>query len=259
MSWEVKADMRGTEAFRQAMAEQLHKPAAAGPIRDCLNEQWPKTYLSAMQDRFDRLSRGGGEWPPLSPSTIAKRRGGHQQQIKSLKLRLGALGEEQQKAAKAKLRAEAKAALSHLNDLHGASESDRETQRRKDWAGAMARQKVFTRFRGQGAAIKTTAVILAAANVSILRDTGTLFRALGMHNPGNVADPIPDGVTLGVGGDAKHEDSTETIGGIARVHQEGLGKVPVRRIIVAPDDSTNDRLVSQLDHAVTETRKAAGA
>jgi hypothetical protein len=38
---------------------------------------WKKVgaiYRSFAQERFSRLSRGGGEWPPLAESTIARRR-----------------------------------------------------------------------------------------------------------------------------------------------------------------------------------------
>ena len=32
-----------------------------------------RVYLAAVRERYNRLSRGGGEWPPLSPVTIARK------------------------------------------------------------------------------------------------------------------------------------------------------------------------------------------
>ena len=37
---------------------------------------WGVIYRAAMQERFMIFSRGGGDWPPLAPSTIAGRRHG---------------------------------------------------------------------------------------------------------------------------------------------------------------------------------------
>lgn len=48
----------------------------AEPFKE-LFESWGDAYAQFIQKRFDRLSRGGGEWPPLKPATIrAKRRAG---------------------------------------------------------------------------------------------------------------------------------------------------------------------------------------
>jgi hypothetical protein len=38
-------------------------------------KQWAFIYRSFAQRRFDRYSKGGGNWPPLKPATIAARKG----------------------------------------------------------------------------------------------------------------------------------------------------------------------------------------
>jgi hypothetical protein len=37
------------------------------------NENASGTYMTAMQDRFDVFSRGGGDWAPLAPYTIRQK------------------------------------------------------------------------------------------------------------------------------------------------------------------------------------------
>jgi len=257
MSWEVKVDMSGIERFRTELAQQLGNPGASGLIRTCLNEQWPKTYLASMQDRFDRLSRGGGEWPPLAASTIEKRRGGHQKELGQVSTRLKDLDPEYRKQAAAMIRKESKRIFTQAVQDRGEPESEHEEKRRKNLATAVARSKVYRLYRSQGNVVRTRKAIATAANVTILRNTGTLFRALMAGNPGNVSDPIPQGIAVGIGGSAVHEGTVQTIGEIARIHQEGLGRVPVRRIVVDPDTDTTERMTGQLDRAVKETRKAA--
>lgn len=39
-------------------------------------KKWAFRYRSFVQHRFDRFSKGGGNWPSLSPLTIARRRKG---------------------------------------------------------------------------------------------------------------------------------------------------------------------------------------
>jgi hypothetical protein len=50
----------------------LYGTGVVGQVFDA----WGTIYRSAMRRRFVRLSRGGGEWPALKPSTIARRRHG---------------------------------------------------------------------------------------------------------------------------------------------------------------------------------------
>ena len=45
---------------------------APGPVRQGLNDSVDR-YEAYIRRRFDRLSRGGGEWPPLAPSTLRRK------------------------------------------------------------------------------------------------------------------------------------------------------------------------------------------
>jgi len=66
----------------------------------------------------------------------------------------------------------------------------------------------------------------AAANVSILKDTGTLYKALSVGSPGNLFKYISEGVRVGFGGPARHESGQAKIRDIAVYHDTGEGKLP---------------------------------
>lgn len=46
--------------------------ARNGPIRRALH-QWGELYLGFLKTRFSDFSRGGGDWPPLSPNSIREK------------------------------------------------------------------------------------------------------------------------------------------------------------------------------------------
>lgn len=70
----IKTNLSGLKKFGAEFNKQLHN-GAAGPINDML-KQWAARYKSFVQLRFDKHSKGGGDWPTLSPFTIAQRRQG---------------------------------------------------------------------------------------------------------------------------------------------------------------------------------------
>jgi hypothetical protein len=45
---------------------------APGPVRQGLGDAVDR-FEAWLRRRFDRLSRGGGEWPPLAPSTLRRK------------------------------------------------------------------------------------------------------------------------------------------------------------------------------------------
>jgi hypothetical protein len=71
----VKVDISGLKKFQRIINAGLKQKT--GPIRDAI-KQWVRRYLGFIRKRYDRLSKsgGGGEWKPLKPETIAKRRKG---------------------------------------------------------------------------------------------------------------------------------------------------------------------------------------
>jgi len=61
-----------------APLQELTRRLQAAPIGgavDTMLRNWGRRYLGFTRRRFVRYSRGGGDWPPLSPATIAQRRG----------------------------------------------------------------------------------------------------------------------------------------------------------------------------------------
>lgn len=162
----VTVDLKPLRRFASEIEKDLTQNGN-GEVAKALSK-WAVRMRGFLQKRFASLSRGGGEWPPLSPRTIAGRRKG---------------------------------------------------------------------------------------SSSILRDTGTLFAAL---NPvfdgraGAIEQRIKYGVRVGYGSPAKHPKSQSmTISQIAEIHQLGLGRNPVRRIIVPPDQATLDAMVKDMELAVS--------
>lgn len=136
-------------------------------------KQWKVRYLSFAQRRFDIFSKGGGDWPPLAPSTIARRKG-----------------------------------------------------------------------KGIG--------------VAILRDTGTLFRALTplANMPGSFEEIKPEvfTITVGYGGSDPHPSSKKgtSIANIAMFHNFGMGHNPTRLIIAQPDENTKTLMTQDAERNLNE-------
>lgn len=68
-----------------AMAEDLKKAIERGDIDDVIAlvaTKWGARYRSFVQERFDIFSKGGGDWPPLKASTVARRRKGRKKSKK---------------------------------------------------------------------------------------------------------------------------------------------------------------------------------
>lgn len=65
----VRVDMTPFLKFRDKIVSN------AGFVKIAL-KQWAAIYRGFVQERFDKFSKGGGNWKPLAPSTIAGRRKG---------------------------------------------------------------------------------------------------------------------------------------------------------------------------------------
>lgn len=70
----VTVNLRGLKRFQRQVDAAL-TGGGGGPIGDAF-KQWAARYRGFIQQRFAKLSKGGGGWPPLKPATIARRRGG---------------------------------------------------------------------------------------------------------------------------------------------------------------------------------------
>lgn len=69
----IEIDLSGLKKFQNQLDAGLKQ--TSGPVHDAL-KQWAARYRSAMQERFDKFSKGGGNWAALAPSTIEGRRHG---------------------------------------------------------------------------------------------------------------------------------------------------------------------------------------
>jgi len=85
-----------------------------------------------------------------------------------------------------------------------------------------------------------------ASKVAILRDTGTLFKALSLGAPGNLFKYIRNGCRVGFGGPAKYPDGKATIADIAKFHNAGKDKLPKRQILHKPDDTLTRQMMQDL-------------
>ena len=69
----VTIHVRGLKRFEREVRKGLSSTAMS-PMRDAF-KQWAFRFRSAMRERYDRFSRGGGNWKGLKESTKRARRG----------------------------------------------------------------------------------------------------------------------------------------------------------------------------------------
>lgn len=63
----LRLDLKG-------LRELLRDLDPGGPASKDMHERWAARYLGFARRRYTRQSRGGGDWPPLKPATVARRR-----------------------------------------------------------------------------------------------------------------------------------------------------------------------------------------
>lgn len=71
----VTIDLSGFAELRKAVEGGL-SIGGKGPVADWIGKQVPARYAGFVRKRFDRNSKGGGDWKPLAESTILARRSG---------------------------------------------------------------------------------------------------------------------------------------------------------------------------------------
>lgn len=86
----------------------------------------------------------------------------------------------------------------------------------------------------------------------LLKDTGTVFKGLTIGAPGNLMEPIKGGVRFGITGRGRHPSGMR-VSELALIHDQGLGRVPQRKIIVKPDEATERQLVATIKRVVERT------
>ena len=205
------------------------------PARRALR-QWAAIYRAFLRERFDRFSRGGGDWPKLAESTILARRakGGGTRRQKRAKAR----------AAIRKARQAQERAVARLSGLESKGKGEQADKARAQVARATAR---IATSRG------TMESQASMSGVSILRDKGLLFNVTAPDftgGPGQLQEDILFGVRVGYGGQHLHPDGTATIADIAGFHQEGGPRLPQRKIVVEPDGPALRRMAEVMDAAL---------
>lgn len=70
----VKVNLKPLKKFLRTVSQDL-RLSGSGPIRKAI-KQWAVRYRSFVRERFDKFSKGGGNWRPLSKRTLAGRRKG---------------------------------------------------------------------------------------------------------------------------------------------------------------------------------------
>ena len=84
---------------------------------------------------------------------------------------------------------------------------------------------------------------------SILRLSDRLFHALDpiyTGAPGQLERVHGRTIEVGIGGSGSYPDGP-SIGKVARIHQDGLGRVPQRKIIVRPDTATRRGMIKDTE------------
>jgi hypothetical protein len=243
----VKIDFRGLDQYQAALKRDLRE-SGNGPIRQAMH-QWAVRYRSFLQERFDRFSKGGGDWAPLAVMTILRRRAGRGKS--------GTRGKAVKALARRQRGMDAQQVRLYQQIDRLATQRRKATTTGKREAveakilKAQARMDVIdSKHRSLGSKIKA---LYSMAGVSILRNLGLLFAALSpefIRKPGQLQEDIPFGVRVGYGGPGKYPGSKASIADIASFHQEGRGRLPVRKIIVPPDDQTMQKMADDMRRAI---------
>ena len=212
--------------------------AAAGGF-ERMFRQWAERYESFIRRRFENASRGDGTWAPLQLSTIL----GRQHKGRGLKRALAGRVKGLTKLEKRLYHRTVRVKKAEFMVRFGGGKLAKGTKK-KDYtadqkrAESLARAHATAAVRRAGGHIATrrVAALPAAGEALILRDTGTLFKALSLDMPGSINRRIQDGIEVGIGGPAAHPGGGASIADIARIHHEGnpAKGLPPRLIIVPP-------------------------
>lgn len=93
-------------------------------------------------------------------------------------------------------------------------------------------------------------VLARQQSTSILRDTGILFGATQVNGRGSIFENIDKGVRVGFAGAKMHKRGHATVAQIAIFHQRGGARLPQRKILVPPDDATQQAMLGDYKREV---------
>jgi len=209
--------------------------AAAGGF-ERMFRQWAERYESFIRRRFENASRGDGTWAPLQLSTILGRQHKGRGLKRALAGRVKGLDKLQQKTYRTTFSRKKKEYLAKFGGGKPAKGAKLTAKQKRAVSLARAQATAAVRRAGGHIATRRVAALPAAGEALILRDTGTLFKALSLDMPGSINRRIQDGIEVGIGGPAAHPGGGASIADIARIHHEGnpAKGLPPRLIIVPP-------------------------
>jgi hypothetical protein len=110
----------------------------------------------------------------------------------------------------------------------------------------------------------STKRVVSRGRARLLRDSGTLREAVRptageSSAPGSLTTRLPHGIRIGYGGGARHPIATHlTIQRLALIHHQGMGRVPVRKIMVVPDKETLDKMERDAVRAFNKMKRRKG-
>lgn len=255
-------------------------------FQGCL-KRWALRYRTYVRRRFDRFSKGGGNWAPLALSTIIAR---HRK--RNLKGRVKVVPDNPVKKSKS-AKTSTKKRPSLLSKLRKAVKS-RKTKTKLKNLGKIGKSlfkatKRSARKAGKAAKKGAKSVRRAIKNkhkrppkttlardtrrggkivkvkgaYSTLRDTGTLFGALDpvfSSKPGALEKLVDGSIVVGFGGPGAYTQTKGkrfTVADIAAFHQTGGGKLPKRTILVMPDKDLYKAMREDLRRTVMRIIKRA--
>lgn len=230
---ELKGDVEHAARYREALRAAFGGNA---PEFERFSRRVLAMYAGYIQRRFDRFSKGGGDWKPLAPSTIYRR----------------------SRATVERARKEADSNLKRGTDSRGKPFGKAEHDAMIKRAHARA-HKFLSKVLGvpgwaaRGIRIGPAKIpqgLNTGGQIAILRDTGMMFRALTINAPGNIMRRRGPVFEFGIGGPTTHPEGGTTLGRIASYHQNGgtiPNRPPQRKILVTP--ATDDAVWKEFDAA----------
>lgn len=203
--------------MQKAIAQGANAPGVNSPIRRALG-QAAAIYRGDMLRRYNRLARGGGEWPPLSKATLVAR---------------------------------SRRTVQRVSDLFGAGLLCWNAYEKKLRAARKRHAKQKERIKAglvRASILIDTGTLRNVLNPTLSGQPGHYERygrgevTVGYGGPGRHG--------------GKGSRRAITVAAIAAAHQYGRG-VPRRRILVAPSPQALGQITRAFDAALSEVVRAA--
>lgn len=260
----VDIDLTALRHYEKAIDAGLNQ-AADNAVAKAL-KQWGARYRSWAQQRYNKYSRGGGDWKPLADSTKMQRRSTvKSKHYKSKRKSPGGTKIEYTASSKKSMGGKRGAKTNKLKrTLSGLQKSRIKLKGKGVFAKVKSGIAQSSKRKKRIAKAKKALAKHRAGNLrnkilkvrfSILRDLGLLFNVLApvfQGTPGAIQQRIPYGIRVGYGGASRHGKGRATIADIADIHNRGLGNMPKRVIIAPPPENVLTMMAKDMDRALKQ-------